>query len=324
MALNKQFMVSMALQRSSGRGSRKVGAKVRFGPAGWMYKDWEGIVYPEEKPPRFDPLRYMAEFFDTVEINSSYYGPPVPKTTASWVRRVEDFENFRFTAKLWKRFTHERDKAWMKPDVDRVREGFDVMMDAGKLGAVLLQFPWSFRRTEPNREWLGDVVRTFSQYPLVVEVRHSSWLAPEFMQTLEEEGVGFVNIDQPLYHDSIKPSAHVTSRVGYVRVHGRNYKDWFREKAGVEERYNYLYKPDELKPWVERAWEIAADPSTQEVYVVTNNHYKGKAVANALMMKSMLTGARVPAPAGVVGAYGEALDGYVEAVDDVAEPAHLR
>jgi uncharacterized protein YecE (DUF72 family) len=198
------------------------------------------------------------------------------------------------------------------------------MMDAGKLGAVLLQFPWSFRRTEPNREWLGDVVRTFSQYPLVVEVRHSSWLAPEFMQTLEEEGVGFVNIDQPLYHDSIKPSAHVTSRVGYVRVHGRNYKDWFREKAGVEERYNYLYKPDELKPWVERAWEIAADPSTQEVYVVTNNHYKGKAVANALMMKSMLTGARVPAPAGVVGAYGEALDGYVEAVDDVAEPAHLR
>jgi uncharacterized protein YecE (DUF72 family) len=314
----------MAMQKSARRRPANDSPKVRFGPAGWLYKDWEGVVYPKDKPPRFDPLRYMAEFFDTVEINSSYYGPPVAKTTASWVRRVEEFENFRFTAKLWKRFTHERTKAWTKADVEQVREGFDVMMEAGRLGAVLLQFPWSFRRNEANREWLGDVTRTFSEYPLVVEVRHSSWLAPEFMQTLEEEGVGFVNIDQPLYHDSIKPSAHVTSRVGYVRVHGRNYKDWFRDKAGVEQRYNYLYKADELEPWVERAREIAADPGTQEVYVVTNNHYKGKAVANALMMKSMLSGGTVPAPSGVVETYAEALDGFVEPVYDQGEPAHLR
>jgi uncharacterized protein YecE (DUF72 family) len=141
----------------------------------------------------------------------------------------------------------------------------------------------------------------------VVEVRHASWLAPEFLVSLEEEGVGFVNIDQPQYHKSIGPSTHVTSSVGYVRVHGRNYKDWFREKATVEERYNYLYKPEELEPWVERAREIAASPGTREVYVITNNHYKGKAVANALMMKSMLTGARVPAPPGVVDAYREAV-----------------
>jgi uncharacterized protein YecE (DUF72 family) len=311
-------MDSMASQRSRAASSKNAVAKVRFGPAGWMYKDWEGLVYPEKKPARFDQLRYIAEFFDMVEINSSYYGPPVPRTTASWIRRVEDFDNFRFTAKLWKRFTHERDKAWTTAEVAQVRDGFDVMMEAGKLGAVLLQFPWSFRRNEENREWLGDVVLTFNEYPLVVEVRHSSWLEPEFMQTLHEEGVGFVNIDQPLYHNSIKPSAHVTSTIGYVRVHGRNYKDWFREKAGVEERYNYLYKADELKPWVERAWEIAADPSTQEVYVVTNNHYKGKAVANALMMKSMLTGETVSAPPGVIEAYGDAMEGFAEPADDVA------
>jgi uncharacterized protein YecE (DUF72 family) len=155
----------------------------------------------------------------------------------------------------------------------------------------------------------------------VVEVRHSSWLVPEFFAALEGEGVGFVNIDQPLYHDSIGPSAHVTSRVGYVRVHGRNYKDWFREKAPVEQRYNYLYKADELGPWAERAREIAADPATREVYVVTNNHYKGKAVANALMMKAMVTGSRVPAPAGVVEAYADAMDGYVEPGSDYAESA---
>jgi uncharacterized protein YecE (DUF72 family) len=318
----------MKVRRSGGKSAgsarpAQTRAKVRFGPAGWMYKDWEGIVYPRPKPKSFDQLRYIAEFFDTVEINSSFYGPPVERTAESWVRRVEACKDFRFTAKLWKRFTHERGKAWSTAEVDQVRAGFDVMMDSGRLGAVLLQFPWSFKRTEENREWLGDVVGTFKRYPLVVEVRHASWLAPEFLVSLEEEGVGFVNIDQPLYHDSIGPSALATSHVGYVRVHGRNYKDWFREKAPVEQRYNYLYPPDELEPWAERTKEIAADPATREVYVITNNHYKGKAVANALMLKSMVTGARVTAPSGVSEAYGEVLSDYSSARQDLlltAEP----
>ena len=311
----------MKAQRSAGRGGRasRRRAEIRFGPAGWLYKDWEGIVYPSEKPRGFDQLRYIAEFFDTVEINSSFYGPPLPRTTTSWVRRIEDSHDFRFTAKLWKRFTHEREKAWTRDEVDQVRQGFDVLMDADRLGAVLLQFPWSFKRTEENTEWFGDVVRTFKRYPLVAEVRHSSWLAPDFLRLLVEEGVGFVNIDQPLFHNSIGPSTHLTSRVGYVRVHGRNYKEWFREKAGVEQRYNYLYKPDELEPWVQRAREMAESAGTREVYVITNNHYKGKAVANALMMKSMLSGDRVPAPGGVLEAYGDVVDDYTVPVEEGVE-----
>jgi len=311
----------MRLRRSGGSGGPRKMAKTRFGPAGWLYKDWDGIVYPREKPKGFDQLRYIADFFDTVEINSSFYGPPIKKTTTSWVRRVKDHHQFRFTAKLWKRFTHERDKAWTRGEVDQVRQGFDVMIDADRLGAVLLQFPWSFKNTDQNNEWLGDVVRTFRAYPLVVEVRHTSWLTPEFLRTLVEEGVGFVNIDQPLYHNSIGPSTRVTSHVGYVRVHGRNYKDWFRDKAGVEQRYNYLYKPGELEPWVDRITEIASDAGTHEVYVITNNHYKGKAVANALMMKSMLTGERVPAPGGVVEAYGDVVDQYTMPVEGSVESA---
>ena len=307
--------------RGSGYGQTKSRAQLRFGPAGWMYKDWEGIVYPRPKPRLFDPLRYIAEFFDAVEINSTYYGPPLARTATSWVERVEEFKNFRFTAKLWKRFTHERTKAWTTAEVDQVRAGFDVMMDSGHLGAVLLQFPWSFKRTEENREWLGDVARTFRHYPLVVEVRHLSWLVPEFLATLREEGIAFVNIDQPLYHDSIGPTAHVTSHVGYVRVHGRNYKDWFREKAPVEQRYNYLYPADELEPWAERAKEIASDPATSEVYVITNNHYKGKAVANAIMLKSMVTGSRVTAPPGVVETYGDAMAGYTEPLPNAVSKA---
>ena len=305
-------MVSMRLQGSGVGAGADTGAVIRYGPAGWMYKDWEGIVYPATASKGFDQLKFISSFFDTVEINSSYYGPPLPKTSSNWLRRVGDNSRFRFTAKLWKRFTHERDTAWTTEEVDQVRAGFDVLMESGRLGAVLLQFPWSFKRTEENREWLGDVVRTFSLYPLVVEVRHKSWLAPEFLSALIENGVGFVNIDQPLFHDSIGPSARVTSHVGYVRVHGRNYQEWFRDKAPVEQRYNYLYTADELAPWAERTKEIAADPTTREVYVVTNNHYKGKAVANALMLKSMVTGQRVIAPSGVYEAYGDVVEGFVE------------
>jgi uncharacterized protein YecE (DUF72 family) len=304
------LMASMSLQGSGGRAGGSKEAVVRYGPAGWMYKDWEGVVYPKAASKAFDQLRFIASFFDTVEVNSSYYGPPLPKTSANWARRVEDNPRFRFTAKLWKRFTHERAKAWTTEEVDQVRAGFDGLMESNRLGAVLLQFPWSFKRTEENREWLGDVVRTFNVYPLVIEVRHKSWLAPDFLQSLMENGIGFVNIDQPMFHDSIGPSAHVTSRVGYVRVHGRNYKDWFRDKAPVEQRYNYLYSADELRPWAERTREIAADPTTQEVYVVTNNHYKGKAVANALMLKSMVTGERVPAPSTVLDAYGDEISEF--------------
>jgi uncharacterized protein YecE (DUF72 family) len=306
------FMSGMSVRKTSVKHGRPARTEMRFGPAGWMYKDWEGIVYPKPKPPHFDQLAYLASFFDTIEINSSFYGPPVPKTSRRWVQRVSANEDFRFTAKLWKRFTHERGKAWTRSEVAKVRAGFDVLMESGKLGAVLLQFPWSFKRTEENGEWLGDVTRTFSLYPLVLEVRHSSWLTPDFFRMLVEEGLGFVNIDQPLFSNSIGPTAHATSRVGYIRVHGRNYNDWFRKKAPVEQRYNYLYRADQLEPWVERAREVAADPTTREVYVVTNNHYKGKAVANALMMKSMMGGGTVPAPLAVYEAYQDSLEGYAE------------
>src|SRR6476469_7745749 len=147
----------MSTRKSGGKGGARTKPTIRFGPAGFLYKDWQGIVYPEPKPAHFDQLRYIARFFDTVEINSSYYGPPLPRTTGAWVKRVEENTDFRFTAKLWKRFTHERTRAWTTAEVDQVKQGFDVLMDSGKLGAVLLQFPWSFKRNEQTKEWLGDV-----------------------------------------------------------------------------------------------------------------------------------------------------------------------
>jgi uncharacterized protein YecE (DUF72 family) len=278
---------------------------IHFGPAGWLYKDWNGIVYPDPKPKDFDPLQFLARFLSTIEINSTYYASPKAQTSKKWVERVDDFPEFKFTAKLWKRFTHERKTAWTRAEVKEAKAAYDPLMKAEKLGALLLQFPWSFRRTDENREWLEDVTREFREYPLVLEVRHSSWNTPDFYETLRERGVGFVNIDQPLFHNSIKPSASVTSPVGYIRVHGRNYKDWFRKGAGVEARYDYLYPREELEPWAKRAKEV--DASAEETFVVSNNHYKGKAAANALMLKSLVTGKKSEAPRELIETYPDEL-----------------
>jgi uncharacterized protein YecE (DUF72 family) len=285
---------------------------IHFGTAGWLYKDWEGLVYPKVKPADFDPLHFLARFFSTVEINSTFYGPATPRTADKWISRVSDFPDFRFTAKLWKRFTHERGSAWTRREVKEARAAFDRMMKADKLGAVLIQFPWSFRRTNENREWLDDVSTAFKDFPLVLEVRHSTWNTPEYYDELSDRGIGFVNIDQPLFHNSIKPSASVTSPVGYIRVHGRNYKDWFRKGAGVEARYDYLYSKDELKPWADRAKDVAS--AAEETFVVTNNHYKGKAAANALMLKSLVTGKKSEAPETLRNAYPDELLPVTKAV----------
>ncbi|HUE83292.1 MAG TPA: DUF72 domain-containing protein [Pyrinomonadaceae bacterium] len=268
--------------------------KIRIGPAGWSYKDWNGIVYPETPGKKFDPLAYLANYFDTIEINSSFYRPPTANTTRSWARRVESNPEFVFTAKLHRVFTHERGKATGE-DERLFREGIQPLANAGKLGTLLIQFPWSFKNNDDERLYLFKLIDKFKDYPLVLEVRHSSWNTPPIHERLVEAGVGICNIDQPLFSKSIHPAAISTSPVGYIRLHGRNYQNWFREKAPRDERYNYLYSLDELEPWIARIKDVAEE--TKETYVITNNHFRGKAVVNGLELKSILEGQPVAAPA---------------------------
>ena len=273
-------------------------------------------MYPKPKPKKFDPLRYLAGYFDTVEINSTFYRPAAPNAAKGWAERVKENDRFRFTLKLWKRFTHERAEAFTREEIDAVRAGFDPIADAGRLGAVLLQFPWSFRNEEPNREWLRDLANAFRAYPLVVEVRHVSWNDPAFYAELAERGMGFVNVDQPLFRNSIKPSARATSSIGYVRVHGRNYRDWFRKTAGRDERYDYLYTAKELEPWADRTRELSKEPGVTDVYVVNNNHFRGQAVANAAMLESQVTGEKAKVPPTLFNSYRDVLKPFAH-----AEPA---
>ncbi|MGH7127612.1 MAG: DUF72 domain-containing protein, partial [Planctomycetaceae bacterium] len=150
-------------------------ARLRVGVAGWDYKDWRGIVYPHPRPRGFDPVRYLAGYIDCIEINSTFYRPPRPAVAEGWAERVADCRGFRFTAKLWRRFTHERETSWKKAESKAVRAGLTPLLEAGRLSALLAQFPWSFKNNETSREWIEDVRRAFADFPLVIEVRHASW-----------------------------------------------------------------------------------------------------------------------------------------------------
>jgi uncharacterized protein YecE (DUF72 family) len=267
---------------------------IRVGPAGWSYADWAGIVYPSHRPRGFHEATYLAEFFDTIEINTSFYHPLHPEHCRQWIDRVSANPRFLFTAKFWQKFTHE--SGARVEDERAVRAGFDVLREGGKLGAVLLQFPFSFHRTPENTAVLKNLLKRFADYPLVVEVRHATWNEKAFYAMLHERGVGFCNIDQPVIGRSIKPSERATARVAYVRLHGRRYDSWFSDDPALppSERYNYLYTEQELEPWAARIRHLAQ--SGDSTFVITNNHFQGKAVVNALQLIRLLTGAKVKVP----------------------------
>jgi uncharacterized protein YecE (DUF72 family) len=283
----------MAHKKES-RGIGESAGRLRVGPAGWSYPDLAGYVYPTRRSKGFHEATFLARFFDTIEINTSFYQPIRADHAVTWIERVEANPSFVFTAKLWQRFTHEPSAS--ADDEKLVREGFDVLRSAGKLGAVLLQFPFSFHSTPVTVKHLAGLLKRFADYPLVVELRHSSWQKQETLQLLEEHRAGFCNIDQPVIGNSITPTAQSTSPVGYVRFHGRRYDTWFSDDPRVpaHERYNYLYSVDELKPWAVRIHKV--EQKSRDTYVITNNHYQGKSVVNALQLLSILRGSRVKVP----------------------------
>jgi uncharacterized protein YecE (DUF72 family) len=293
---------------------------VLIGPAGWAYKDWEGIVYPPGLKRSQHPAEYLAQFFDLIEINTSFYAPVKPEHAKLWCRKVAPVNpDFKFTAKLYKSFTHapggvvqSTSAATLDPtdkDEDQVREGFDVLAAEGKLGAVLVQFPISFRNTLENRDYLELLIRRFIEYPLVVEIRHDSWNNENILLYFVEKGVSFCNIDQPALGQSIRPTEHVTAPIAYVRLHGRNYEQWF-EHEHAHDRYNYLYSTEELTRWKNKVENISKKADV--TFVVANNHFEGKAAVNSLQLRHMLTGEKVRAPEPLVQHYPQQLRSIVD------------
>jgi uncharacterized protein YecE (DUF72 family) len=268
-----------------------------IGTAGWSYEDWKGVVYPATG--ELDELDFLARLFDTVEVNSTFYRPPTPRMTLNWLKRVEHNPRFLFTIKLFRHFTHFRDQLTASDEV-AFRQGLEPLMETNKLGALLMQFPYSFHNTPQNRSILVDLFDRFRNYPLVLEIRHAGWDKAVVLDSLARHEAGFCNVDQPALSASIQRTEHVTGKVAYLRLHGRNYVDWFRKDAGAQ-RYNYLYSKEELMDMVPSIHRMMTQ--AELVFVITNNHFAGQAVANALQLKFYSTGEASHPPGNLLRRY---------------------
>jgi uncharacterized protein YecE (DUF72 family) len=272
---------------------------IRIGTSGWNYPSgqgtWNGVFYPARRPRGFDALAYYAEHFDPVEVNSTFYRMPEPGRADSWIRRTP--QNFLFAVKLFQKFTHPdmylaRDGVadWdlSLADVDLFRRGVDPLAAAGRLGAVLIQFPPSFHATPEARAYVDWLLRAFTGYPVAVELRHRSWsdATNETRAVLDASGAAWALIDEPKFKDSVHQALE-TGPAGlmYLRLHGRNAAAWWQHGPS-EDRYNYLYSKDELRPFSETAADAAR--AGRRVLMYLNNHFSAKAVANAAILKSQL------------------------------------
>ncbi len=275
--------------------------EIRVGVAGWDYPDWRGTVYPAHPPGGFDRLAHLARFVDCVEVNSTFYRPADPRRSSSWPRRTEGKPGFRFTAKAHRSWTHEREAA---PDsaVSATLAGLAPLREAEVLGALLVQFPHSFHRSPAALERIERLLGLLPDWPVVLEVRHSSWADPAVPGWLRERGAGLAAVDQPRIGGStLEATFEASGPVAYLRLHGRNAAAWFREGAGRDARYDWLYTEEELAPLAESTRRAASQ--ARETFVIQNNHFRGQALANALMMKRLLGASPPDAPGELVDAF---------------------
>jgi uncharacterized protein YecE (DUF72 family) len=307
----------------------------RVGTSGWSYPTgrgtWNGIFYPPRGTRGFRPadeLSYYAEHFDTVEVNVTFYRPPVASTTSRWARATP--RGFDFSVKLHQKFTHRMSVGRGAPgppapgdslpsptpdDADEFRAGLEPLAASGKLGAILVQFPPGFHRDPASADYLASLLQTFRDYPLAVELRHRSWsdAAEDTAGLLDAAQAAWVQIDEPKFRMSIRQDlAPNVDRFYYLRLHGRNAAQWWNPEA-PEDRYNYLYSTKELQTFSAVAKTVG--PEVRKAYLYLNNHFAAKSVVNATVLKHQLGQP-------VTGEYRETMmEAYPELRDIVPPPA---
>jgi uncharacterized protein YecE (DUF72 family) len=267
--------------------------KVFIGTAGWSYKDWVGAFYVKSQSKHYDWLHHYAEFFNSVEVNSTFYGYARNETIKSWVDKVSHKDNFIFEMKLNQDFTHLRN--FNGSNVKAVRENLDILKDSERLGSLLLQFPYSFHMDQKNISYISKLAELFVGYKKVVEVRHNSWNNEKAVKLFNDHELTFCSIDQPAIGKSLKFNVTISDRRAYLRLHGRNRDEWFKNinnfkaKQAFDEknaRYDYKYTLGELteiKLMIEEHFN-----EIDEIHIIFNNHPGGKAVINALELNALL------------------------------------
>ena len=267
-------------------------SNIFIGTSGWSYPKgegtWKGYFYPSGK---INELEHYSQFFNTVEVNSSFYRPPNSGFAENWVKRTP--RGFLFTIKLWQKFTHPKmyeeatgeDATISQKDVDLFKQSIEPLATSGKLGTLLAQFPPSFKNDKYGQQILPAVIKIFGSYPLAVELRHRSWSDnTDFPQLLRDNNVSWVHIDEPKFQSSVASELSQTSDVAYFRFHGRNKEMWWQ--GDNETRYKYLYSQDEINELAEKV--KAVSNHVKYTFALFNNHWQGYAPRNAVdMMKAL-------------------------------------
>lgn len=267
--------------------------ELNIGTAGWSYKDWIPSFYSQSQTKEFDWLTFYAQYFNSVEVNSTYYSYIKSDVVKSWVNKVAENKDFLFAIKLHQDFTHKR--VFTKEQAAFFEYNLDILRKAERLGPVLMQFPYSFGFDSANVEYLSKLFNIFEGYSKCLEVRHNTWNNKEAVQFLQENDVSFCVVDQPKVGKSISFNTVVTNDTLYVRCHGRNVQGWTNSIKNFgnaqtyneqNERYKYLYSPGELVE-IERQIKEVYD-NIKRVFLIMNNHPFGYAVANAFEFMYLL------------------------------------
>jgi uncharacterized protein YecE (DUF72 family) len=295
---------------------RRVGPKppstILIGTSGWSFRDWIGPFYPPGTD-RAQMLDYYARQFPAVEVNSTYYRIPHPRTFEAIQKKTPP--GFEFVVKAHHDMTHMRSR---DPQLYRdFARSILPLRESGKLTGILAQFPYAFRRTPENEDYLKQLKDLLGgDEPVFVEFRHRSWMDEDVFRDLDRDGLGYVSVDEPDLPGLVPPVARTTGPIGYVRFHGRNKEKWWAERdrgapvapdlgplfSGTADRpaeaplpprtsstrYDYSYSEDELKEWVEKIREMTSQ--AKKTFVFFNNCHVGQAATSAKLMRKLLEG----------------------------------
>ncbi|HPT00787.1 MAG TPA: DUF72 domain-containing protein [Candidatus Aminicenantes bacterium] len=256
-----------------------------YGPCGWSYPDWKGTVYPNPKPRGFSPLLFIADRFDFVEVNTTFYRIPTPSLCQGWVEQTRPLKSFLFWVKLHKSFSHEG--PFDPSQAGLFLEGISPLAESGRLAGLLLQFPYSFSWSRENALRLTRTAELFPGQTLAVEFRHRSWERPEVLDLFRSREWIWTNVDLPDLSLNPPLTDYATGKgAAYFRLHGRNASSWFSGE-GRDSRYDYDYSLRELE---EIALKIRSLPrNLSKVFIAGNNHYRGGAVRNLESLRRLLS-----------------------------------
>lgn len=256
--------------------------RIYIGTSGYSYQDWKDNFYPPGLSPG-GQLNYYSSIFNTVELNFTYYSFPNQYIFFNMCKKIKDNEEFLFSVKANKVFTHER--KYNKEDAKKFLSSLKPLSDAGRLGSILFQFPYSFFYKMDNLDYIIKTAEHFKSCDISIEFRNNSWMNDIVIDRLKSEGIGFCNVDEPGLKGLLPFSSISTSNTGYLRFHGRNSKFWWHHEFPYQ-RYDYMYDQKELEACVHGFEEVVKN--TEKSFVYFNNHYKGKSAKSALLFQDLL------------------------------------